>query len=211
MTSCRPSRRTSLPSLGGTSVALVRFAPPADECAARGLELVTRWLPPGCTEETTGAPKFLGNPDCPSAHVQSTPVGLSAPDHYGASAWPLVSKKQRLPRKVFRSSIAWLSDWLSTLRSGGRPAPRKTRFRPLVRRYRTGFPPARFQRKVSDQLPFISSSFPKLLGAIGSTEVTSSPVSNWLDGATRRAVFACRAGLKLGKQPRQASARSLVG
>jgi hypothetical protein len=112
MTSCRPSRRTSLPSLGGTSVALVRFAPPADECAARGLELVTRWLPPGCTEETTGAPKFLGNPDCPFAHVQSTPAGLSAPDHYGASAWPLVSKKQRLPRKVFRSSIAWLSDWL---------------------------------------------------------------------------------------------------
>ena len=27
--------------------------------------------------------------------------------------------------------------------------PRKTRFRPLVRRYRTRFPPAEFQRKVS--------------------------------------------------------------
>ena len=35
----------------------------------RGLELVTRYLRPGLSEETTGSPKFLGNPDCPSAHV----------------------------------------------------------------------------------------------------------------------------------------------
>ena len=41
-------------------------------------------------------------------------------------------------------------------------APRKTRFRPLVRRYRTGFPPAGFQRKVSELFPYISFSFPKL-------------------------------------------------
>src|SRR6516225_2474552 len=34
-----------------------------------GLELVTRWLRPGCAEETTGSPRFLGNPDCPFAHV----------------------------------------------------------------------------------------------------------------------------------------------
>jgi hypothetical protein len=36
--------------------------------------------------------------------------GLLAPDQYGAAAWPLVSEQQRLPRKVFRRSIAWLSD-----------------------------------------------------------------------------------------------------
>jgi hypothetical protein len=144
--------------------------------------LVTRWLPPGYTEETTGAPKFLGNPNCPFAHVQSTPAGLFAPDHYSAAAWPLVSEKQRLPRKVFRSSIAWRSDWLSTLRSAGHPAPRKTRFRPLVRPYRTGFPPARFQRKVSDQLPFISSSLLKLLGAIGSTEGLQTSVGRTAGG-----------------------------
>ena len=51
-----------------------------------------------------------------------TPAGLLAPDHYGAAAWPLVEQKQRLPRKVFRSSIAWLSDSLSTLRRTGYPA-----------------------------------------------------------------------------------------
>ena len=35
----------------------------------RGQELVTRWLRPGISEETTGSPKFLGNLDCPFAHV----------------------------------------------------------------------------------------------------------------------------------------------
>jgi hypothetical protein len=41
---------------------------------------------------------------------------LGASDHGNAAAWPLVCKQQRHPRKVFRSSIAWLSDWLFTLR-----------------------------------------------------------------------------------------------
>ena len=41
-----------------------------------------------------------------------TPAGLLAPDHYGVAAWPLVCEQQRLPRKVFRRSIAWLSDSL---------------------------------------------------------------------------------------------------
>ena len=56
-------------------------------------------------------------------HVQSTPAGLRTPDRYGAAAWPLVGEKQRLPRKVFRRSIAWHSDSLSTLRSPGYPGP----------------------------------------------------------------------------------------
>jgi len=50
-----------------------------------------------------------------------TPAGLRAPDHYSAAAWPLVCEQQRLPRWVFRRSIAWLSDSLSTLRRAGYP------------------------------------------------------------------------------------------
>ena len=133
-----------------------------DECAAEAWS----WLPGisgrDAAEETTGSPKFLGNLEYPFAHVQSTPAGLRAPDHYDAAAWPLVFQKQRLPRKVFRSSIAWLSDSLSTHRRVRYLPRRKTRFRPLVRRYRTGFPPARFLRKVSKLHPYISSPFPKL-------------------------------------------------
>jgi hypothetical protein len=104
---------------------------------------------------------------CTCSHP--TPAGLLAPDHYSAAAWPLVSHEQRLPRKVFRSSIAWLPDSLSTPRRVRYLPRRKTRFRPLVRRYRTGFPPAGFLRKVSVMFPHISSSFPKLLGAMRST------------------------------------------
>jgi hypothetical protein len=121
MTSCRPSRRTSFPSLGGTSRFTRSVRSPTDECAAEAWS----WSPGSSSrdfhEETTGSPKFLGNPHCPFAHVQSTPAGLPAPDHCGAAAWPLVCEQQRLPRKVFRRSIAWLSDWLSTLRSAGYP------------------------------------------------------------------------------------------
>jgi hypothetical protein len=122
MTSRRPSRRALFPSLGGTSVALAQVRSSAGECAAEAWS----WSPGSSgrdgAEETTGSPKFLGNPNCPFAHVQSTPAGPLTPDHYGAAAWPLVCEKQRLPRKVFRRSIAWLSDWLSTLRRTGCPA-----------------------------------------------------------------------------------------
>jgi hypothetical protein len=48
----------------------------------------------------------LWNLYCPFAHVQSTPAGLRAPDRYGAAARPLVSEQQRLPREIFRRSIA---------------------------------------------------------------------------------------------------------
>ena len=143
-TSSRPSRRTSFPSLGGTSVALV-VSLPSGRVNRRGLELVTRLLHPGIAEETTGSPKFLRNQLSVCTCSNPTPAGLLAPDHYGAAAWPLVIERQRLPRKVFRRSIAWLSNSLSTLRSEGYPAPRKTRFQLLVRLYWTGFSPARFR------------------------------------------------------------------
>jgi hypothetical protein len=50
-----------------------------------------------------------------------TPAGPRTPDRYGAATWPLVIERQRLPRRVFRRSIAWLSDSLFTLRSAGCP------------------------------------------------------------------------------------------
>jgi hypothetical protein len=85
-----------------------RFGPglPGGRVHRRSLELLTRSPGRERAEETTGSRKFLGNPDCPFAHVPSTPAGLQAPDHGGAVAWPLVSEQQGLPRQVFRRSIA---------------------------------------------------------------------------------------------------------
>src|SRR5262245_52883507 len=124
---------------------LVRFAPQRTSAPPRP-GVGNPVAPAGISaEETTGSPKFLGNRLSVCTCSTPTPAGPLTPDRYGAAAWPLVIERQRLPRKVFRRSIAWLSDSLFTLRSAGCPAPRKTRFRPLVRRYRTGFPPARFQ------------------------------------------------------------------
>jgi hypothetical protein len=118
LTSCRPSRRPSLPSISGTTGALVSFRsrhPQVLRCA--GLELVTRYLQPG----------FLPRrrQDLPSSweisivrlHVfLPTPAGLLTPDQYGVAAWPLDPEVQRLPQLVFRRLIARLSDSLSTLR-----------------------------------------------------------------------------------------------
>ena len=135
---------------------------PGRRVGRRGLELVTRYLQPGVAEETTGSPKFLGNPDCPFAHVQSTPAGLLAPDHYDAAAWPLVCEKQRLPRKVFRRSIAWLSDSLSTLRRTGHPATTQDSL-PAAGQ---ALPDGLFTRKVPMKgfkvVNYISFPFPKL-------------------------------------------------
>ena len=115
-TSCRSSHRASFPSLGGTSVALVAFAPRRTSAPPR----------PGVDNPVTPAGMLpRKRQDLPSSWETTivrlhmflqTPAGLLAPDHYGVAAWPLVCPQQRLPRKVFRRSIAWLSDSLSTLR-----------------------------------------------------------------------------------------------
>ena len=93
-----------------------------------------------------GLPRFLGNPDCPFAHVPATPAGLLAPDRF--------TVQQRGPRYMNsegsheRSFDAqWHGFRTRCVRFAVRVthAPRNTRFRPLVRRYRTGFPPAGFR------------------------------------------------------------------
>jgi len=89
----------------------------------QGLELLTRYLRPGCCRGSNRISQVPGEPQLSVCTCSNpTPAGLLAPDHYGAAAWPLVEQRQRLPRKVFRSSIAWLSDSLSTLRRTGYPA-----------------------------------------------------------------------------------------
>ena len=96
-------------------------------------------------EETAGPHKFLGNPDCPFAMFSRRRQDCWHQTINDAAAWPLVWEQQRLLRKGFRRSIDGF--WTGCLRLAVRVAhaPRQTRFRPLVRRYRTGFPPAGFR------------------------------------------------------------------
>jgi hypothetical protein len=123
-------------------------------------------------EETTGSRKFLGDPNYPFAHVQSTPAGLRPPDHCGVAAWPLVSEQQRLPRKVFRRSIAWFADSLPTLRSAGYPRPTQDSLPAVGQALPDGISTRRVPLKGFRAVSYISSPFPKLLAAIGSTEAS---------------------------------------
>ena len=139
MTSCRPSRRASFPSLGDTTRSA--RVPPAHGRAlpwADLLELVTRYLRPGNgSVEPTGSPTFLGNPDCAFAL-------LSDPGRTNASG---PAMRRRGPRCVHDEgsrirTFEAQSHGFGTgcLRFAGRvtPTPRKTRFRLLARLFRTG-------------------------------------------------------------------------
>ena len=88
----------------------------------QGLELVTRCLQPDVAEEATGSPKFLGNLNNPFARVpnrrrQDCLHQTNTVQQRG----PWSSKGKGSHDWVFRRSIAWLSDSLSTLRSAGYP------------------------------------------------------------------------------------------
>ena len=164
-------RSDSRPSLPSHFVAFARrlpprapvFVAPRKPDAGLGPGVFGSGHPQGLSlsrRRRSGVPSSWGTPIavCP---VPSTPAGLRAPDRYSAAAWPLVCVKQRLPRKVFRRSIARRSGSRPTLRRLGYPIRRKTRFQPLVRRYWAGFNPqgsyGRFQ-----SASYISSSFPEL-------------------------------------------------
>ena len=140
----------------------------------QGLELFTRWLHPGMLpRKRQDLPSSWGT-QCPFAHIQSTPAGLLVPDHFGTAAWPLACEKQRLPRKGFRSSIAWLSNSLSTLRRTGYPVTTQDSLPAAGQALPGGLLPTGFLRKVSELHPTSHPPFPSLLGAITSTEVASA-------------------------------------
>ena len=101
---------------------LVLFAPRRTSAPPRPgvVDPVSR---PGSRRGGDRISQVPGGPRLAVRPVPSTPAGPRAPDHGGAAARPLGSEQRGLPRKVFRRSIAWLSDWRSTLRGAGYPRP----------------------------------------------------------------------------------------
>jgi len=168
LTSCRPSHRTSLPSLGGTSVALVLFAPRRTSAPPRpgvGHPVSPAGMVPRKRQDLASS---WGTPIVRLHMFSPTPAGLIAPDHCGAAAWPLVCEQQRLPRKVFRRSIAWLSDWLSTLRRVRYLTTTQDSLPAAGKALPDGLSTRKVPMKGFRFASYISSSFPKLLAAITS-------------------------------------------
>jgi hypothetical protein len=114
-TPCRPSRRASLPSFGGTTGALAISLPPSPSAAAAGLGLVTRYPRPGTLPwRRQDLPSSWGTP-IPVCSCSPTPAGRTVPDHNGTVAWPpRRERRRRRQRQFFRGSIAWLSGSLPT-------------------------------------------------------------------------------------------------
>ena len=139
MTSCRPSRRASFPSLGDTTRS-ARISPARDRAQpwAGLLELVTRYLQPGFGQwkrqdllRSWGTPIVL-------LPCSSTPAG---PTHQA------IAMRRRGPRsdhdegsrnRTFEAQSHGFGT--GCLRFAGRvaPTPRKTRFRLLAKLFRTG-------------------------------------------------------------------------
>ena len=121
MTSCRPFRRASFPSLGGTTQALVFRPHAAERCRAR---VSWSWSP-----GTSGRECVSGNDRI--SYVPGEPRLCSCPAlrprqdqrirPCDASARPPLCPQRRLPHSYFRGSITRLRHWLSTLRRPGRP------------------------------------------------------------------------------------------
>jgi hypothetical protein len=71
------------------------------------------------------------------------------------------------------------------------PSPRKARFRPLVKRYRTGFYPQGSIERFSTHFMFVVPPFPSFLAQSpesNATGIRNPPLLNYMDraGVTRR-------------------------
>lgn len=112
-----PSRRTSLPSPGGTTLASVLRSQEPRTSNAHGPGVVDRVLLPGIEVEASGSPRFLGNPlwTChalrPRRDLHARPLR-----HFGA-AFRFSNGVGSRERFTFRGSITRPAHSLFTLRS----------------------------------------------------------------------------------------------
>ena len=122
---------------------------------------------------TPGAPKFLGNPNCPFAHV---PIRLRQDCSHQTitvqqrGPWYFNSKGSH--DLVFRRSIAWLSDSLSTLRSADYSNTTQDSLPVAGQALLDGLSTRMVPLKGFRVVDYISSSSPKLLGAMGAMGAT---------------------------------------
>ena len=135
----RPSRRASLPSLGDT-IASSSFRP--RQLGTRAADPPGVWGPglqPAVNDGSDRVSQVPEQPSCPCALFLDPGRTESAKPLRRLGAAPACVNNGGSRKQRFRGSIARHRDWLSTLRSGGHPPPRKTRFRLLARLCRAGF------------------------------------------------------------------------
>ena len=125
-----------------------------------------------------------------------------------AAAWPLVIEWQRLPRKVFRRSIAWLSDSLSTLRSADYSNATQDSLPVAGQALLDGIPTRKVPMKGFKVVIYISFPFPKLLGAIDADEDARWVLHRWRHDFNSVLLPFTQAGTWNGGRPRRSMMRS---
>ena len=166
-TPCRPSRRASLPSLGGTTVRRSFVSPRQDR----------RVLPrPGVFGPATPRPVFDSGGDDRASHVPggsscayallSDPGGTDFARPVAASrCCPRLCPRRGLPRRVFRGSITRPLHSLSTLRSDGYPDATPDSLPSAGHALTDGVHTRWIPTKGLSSASYIASSFPELRDA----------------------------------------------
>ena len=150
--SCLPSRRTSFPSLGGTTVA----------SAIRSVWLEMPKPPAGGVEAFAGHPpsrpscrgkgrtsQVPARPQWPVRHALRLRRNRTRLAMIAAATWPPLREPRGLPQGTFGAQYHGFQARCLRFEVRVTPTRRKTRFRPLARRYRVGFSPTGSPRKVS--------------------------------------------------------------
>jgi hypothetical protein len=128
-----------------------------------GLELVTRYLQPGIRRGANRVLPSSWGTSLIRSHMFHSDAGRTAYTRpYSAAAWPLVIQRQRLLRRVFRRSIAWLSDSLSTLRRVRYLTTTQDSLPAAGQALLDGLSTRKVPMKGFRSASYISSSFPKL-------------------------------------------------
>ncbi len=164
-TSCRPSRRTSFSFAWRYHGNTRSFAPGAVECYGVGPGVGNPVPPTGIASvETTGSPMFLGNPHCAFA-LLSDPGGRTCQAITTRPRGPRSDHDEGSRIATFEAQSHSFSAGCLRFAGWVTPPPRKTRFRLPARLYRTGFPPAGFQQKVSNSRHVCHPPLPSFRGA----------------------------------------------
>ena len=108
-TSCRPSRRVSFPSFGGTTGSRNFRSRHRYVRQRQGLGLVTRYPRPGFFRGDDRISQVPGEPQFPFAHGLRPRPAETSQTNCGTLAWPPLSARRRRQREDFRGSIARLS------------------------------------------------------------------------------------------------------
>jgi hypothetical protein len=134
-----PSRRAPLPSLGDTLRCACCLLPAVQDTQPRAWG---SYSGPQCRTKAQG-----DKPGLPGSRTTRYPFALffdpgrtdlTRPLRWIGMAPAMSTTKAPATKSIFRGSIARLQDSLFTLRPARCHARRKTRFRPLAKRYRTG-------------------------------------------------------------------------